>query len=172
MKILTLTRNVHNSKGVFGALTILDTKQRIPCTERYVTIERPQVPEGWEKLTSTQRMRYCIPKGDYKVSYEYDSDLNLRFVIKGVSTWRTMHFTGDNMPMVNTIKIGTECTGDGYIKGGEAAMAEMSELIESMMEGGQIPTKPKFGFFYLVIQQSPDYHEGEFVPESDIDIYT
>lgn len=171
MKILSLTRNFYNNAGVFGTLKILDTKQRIPCTDEFKTVERPQVPKGWEKMTSTQRMRFCIPVGDYQVSYEYDTDLNLQFVIRGVSTWRTMHFVGDNVPAVNTIKVGTEYNDDGYIKGGDVVMREMSELIEEMMENGQIPTKPKYGFFHLVILQAPDYHEGEYIPESDLDIY-
>lgn len=161
MNILILTRKVHNSKGVFGELEIRRGR------EMYVTVERPQVPDKWEKMTATQRMRYCIPVGQYKVRYRYDANLNSAFEIRGISTWQFMQFSGSNQSQPNTIRVGVEATGDGNVKRGDEVMEALSGWIEELMNMGFIPTKPQYGFFQLVVKNAPDYHEGEYLTECD-----
>ena len=93
MITIKLIRESYNQNGVFGTMRIKDTDLQNDMVIR--TVERIQVPEDWKKLSPTQRMKYCIPTGQYPMKWVFDVDLDLRFVIKGVSTWQTMHFTGD-----------------------------------------------------------------------------
>ena len=174
MRRIQLTREVYNKYGVFGLLHIKDTDLERDLMLR--TVERPQVPEDWKKLTPTQRMRYCIPEGEYPMKWSFDDDLNLRFVIRGISTWQTMHFSGSNLTEANVIKVGTEATSDGYVKEGDWVMAEFSEYIKELMACGLIPTSPKYGFFTLEIENSPTYREDDYdgsdEVRSELDNYT
>ena len=92
MITIKLIRESYNQNGVFGTMRIKDTDLQKDMVIK--TVERIQVPEYWKKLSPTQRMKYCIPKGEYPMKWVFDMDLDLRFVIKGVSTWQTMYFTG------------------------------------------------------------------------------
>lgn len=160
MITLVLTRKVHNEYGVFGELTF----RKGQSLYQYVTVERVQCPENWLKLTATQRVQYCIPAGLYGVKYEYDENLNLRFNIKGMSSWRNMHFTGSNQKLANTIKIGTEATDDGYIRNGDEVLMEISEIIEEFVNSDMVPVMPAYGYFEIWIREASDYHEGAYEP--------
>ena len=92
-------------------------------------------------------------------------DLELGFVIRGVSTWRTMYFSGSNANEANVIKVGTEATSDGIVRGGTQVIKELSEYIRGLMDFGFIPMMPKYGFFTLEIENSPTYHEEEFIDD-------
>lgn len=155
MITLILTRKVRNENGVFGELSF----KYGHMLYRYITVERVQCPKNWEKLTATQRIKYCIPAGTYGVKYEWDENLNLRFNIRGVSSWRNMHFTGSNDKLSNTIKIGTEATEDGYIRNGDEVLQEISDVLDEMMFSDVIPQLPAYGFFEISIRESFDYHE-------------
>ncbi len=160
MITIKLIRESYNQNGVFGTMRIKDTDLQKDMVIR--TVERIQVPEDWKKLSPTQRMKYCIPTGQYPMKWVFDVDLDLRFVIKGVSTWQTMHFTGSNLNVANVIKVGTEATTDGYVKEGTRVMEELSEYLQALMNFGFIPMTPKYGFFTLEIENSPTYHEEDF----------
>ena len=90
-------------------------------------------------------------------------DLDLRFVIRGISTWQTMYFSSSNLKESNVIKVGTEATSDGIVRGGTQVIKELSEYIRGLMDFGFIPMMPKYGFFTLEIINSPTYHEEEFI---------
>ena len=168
MITIKLIREVYNQNGVFGKMYIKDTTLQKDMV--IPTIERPQLPKGWEKLTPTQRMRYCIPTGQYPMKWEFDVDLEVRFVIKGVSTWRTMYFTSSNMSQTNVIRVGTEATPDGIVRGGNFVIEEMSKYIKDLMHFGIIPMTPQYKFFTLEIVNSPTYHEEEF-GEDELEIF-
>lgn len=157
MITLILTRKVRNEHGVFGELLF----KKGQGVYRYVTVERVQCPKNWEKLTATQRIKYCIPAGTYGVKYEWDENLNLRFNIKGVSSWRNMHFTGSNQQLANTIKIGMEATEDGYIRYGDEVLQEISDILDELLLSDVIPMQPAYGYFEIIIRESDDYHEGK-----------
>ena len=159
MITIKLIREVYNQNGVFGTIHIKDTELQKDLVIK--TVERPQLPKGWEKLTPTQRMMYCIPTGQYPMKWEFDVDLDVRFIIRGVSTWRTMHFTGSNLSKTNVIKVGTESTSDGIVKGGVQVLKELSDYIKALMHLGFIPVTPQYKFFTLEIINSPTYHEEE-----------
>ena len=89
-------------------------------------------------------------------------DLELGFVIRGISTWQTMYFSSSNLNTSNVIKVGIEVTSDGIVRGGAQVMKELSEYIRGLMDFGFIPMMPKYGFFTLEIENSPTYHEEEF----------
>ena len=89
-------------------------------------------------------------------------DLDLRFVIRGISTWQMMYFSSSNLNTPNVIKVGTEATSDGIVRGGAQVINELSKYIRGLMEFGLIPTTPQYGFFILEIENSPTYHEEEF----------
>lgn len=160
MITLVLTRKVHNDNGVFGELLF----RKGQSLYQYVTVERLQCPERWQKLTATQRVKYCIPAGTYGVKYEWDENLNLRFVIKGVSSWRNMRFTGSNQQLANTIKIGSEATEDGYIRNGEEVLMELSDIIDELINEDVLPMMPAYGYIEIFIREASDYHEGDYVP--------
>mgnify|MGYP003483435600 CR=1 FL=1 len=160
MITIKLIREVYNQNGVFGTMHIQDTDLQKDMEIK--TVERIQVPEYWKKLSPTQRMKYCIPKGEYPMKWVFDMDLDLRFVIKGVSTWQTMYFTGSNSDLANYIKVGKEYAADGRISGGTEVMEELSQYIQALMNFGFIPMTPKYGFFTLAIENSPTYHEEDF----------
>ena len=164
MITIKLIRDVYNQNGVFGTMRIKDTDLQKDMVIR--TVERIQVPEDWKKLSPTQRMKYCIPTGEYPMKWVFDMDLDLRFVIKGVSTWQTMHFTGSNLNVANVIKVGTEATTDGYVKEGTRVMEELSEYLQALMNFGFIPMTPKYGFFTLEIENSPTYHEESVIEDA------
>jgi len=164
MITIKLIREVYNQNGVFGTMRIKDTDLQKDMVIR--TVERIQVPEDWKKLSPTQRMKYCIPTGQYPMKWVFDVDLDLRFVIKGVSTWQTMHFTGSNLNVANVIKVGTEATTDGYVKEGTRVMEELSEYLQALMNFGFIPMTPKYGFFTLEIENSPTYHEESVIEDA------
>ena len=159
MITIKLIREVYNQNGVFGTMHIKDTDLQKDMVIK--TVERIQVPENWKKLSPTQRMKYCIPTGEYPMKWVFDMDLDLSFVIKGVSTWQTMHFTGSNSDLANYIKVGKEYAADGRISGGTDVMQELSEYIQALMNFGFIPMTPKYGFFTLAIENSPTYHEED-----------
>lgn len=92
-------------------------------------------------------------------------DLDLRFVIRGISTWQTMYFSSSNLKESNVIKVGTEATSDGIVRGGTQVIKELSEYIRGLMDFGFIPMMPKYGFFTLEITNSPTYHEEEFIDD-------
>ncbi len=160
MITIKLTREVYNQNGVFGTMHIKDNELKKDMVIQ--TVERPQLPKGWEKLTPTQRMKYCIPTGQYPMKWKFDADLDLGFVIKGISSWRTMHFSSSNLNTSNVIKVGTQVTSDGIVKDGAQMMNELSKYISDLMKFGFIPTLPQYGFFTLEIENSPTYHEEEF----------
>lgn len=160
MITIKLIREVYNQNGVFGTMRIKDTDLQKDMVIK--TVERIQVPEYWKKLSPTQRMKYCIPTGQYPMKWKFDMDLDLRFVIKGVLTWQTMHFTGSNLNEPNVIKVGTEATPDGRVKGGTQVIEDLSEYLKVRMNLGFIPMMPKYGFFTLEIENSPTYHEEDF----------
>ena len=164
MITIKLIRESYNQNGVFGTMRIKDTDLQKDMVIR--TVERIQVPEDWKKLSPTQRMKYCIPTGQYPMKWVFDVDLDLRFVIKGVSTWQTMHFTGSNLNVANVIKVGTEATTDGYVKEGTRVMEELSEYLQALMDFGFIPMTPKYGFFTLEIENSPTYHEESVIEDA------
>ena len=164
MITIKLIRESYNQNGVFGTMRIKDTDLQNDMVIR--TVERIQVPEDWKKLSPTQRMKYCIPTGQYPMKWVFDVDLDLRFVIKGVSTWQTMHFTGSNLNVANVIKVGTEATTDGYVKEGTRVMEELSEYLQALMNFGFIPMTPKYGFFTLEIENSPTYHEESVIEDA------
>lgn len=164
MITIKLIRESYNQNGVFGSMRIKDTDLQKDMVIR--TVERIQVPEDWKKLSPTQRMKYCIPTGQYPMKWVFDVDLDLRFVIKGVSTWQTMHFTGSNLNVANVIKVGTEATTDGYVKEGTRVMEELSEYLQALMNFGFIPMTPKYGFFTLEIENSPTYHEESVIEDA------
>jgi len=164
MITIKLIRESYNQNGVFGTMRIKDTDLQKDMVIR--TVERIQVPEDWKKLSPTQRMKYCIPTGEYPMKWVFDMDLDLRFVIKGVSTWQTMHFTGSNLNVANVIKVGTEATTDGYVKEGTRVMEELSEYLQALMNFGFIPMTPKYGFFTLEIENSPTYHEESVIEDA------
>ena len=164
MITIKLIRDVYNQNGVFGTMHIKDTDLQKDMVIK--TVERIQVPEYWKKLSPTQRMKYCIPTGEYPMKWVFDMDLDLRFVIKGVSTWQTMHFTGSNLNVANVIKVGTEATTDGYVKEGTRVMEELSEYLQALMNFGFIPMTPKYGFFTLEIENSPTYHEESVIEDA------
>ncbi|MBR6974973.1 MAG: hypothetical protein Q4D25_10625 [Bacteroidales bacterium] len=164
MITIKLIRESYNQNGVFGTMRIKDTDLQKDMVIR--TVERIQVPEDWKKLSPTQRMKYCIPTGQYPMKWVFDVDLDLRFVIKGVSTWQTMHFTGSNLNVANVIKVGTEATTDGYVKEGTRVMEELSEYLQALMNFGFIPMTPKYGFFTLEIENSPTYHEESVIEDA------
>lgn len=164
MITIKLIRESYNQNGVFGTMRIKDTDLQKDMVIR--TVERIQVPEDWKKLSPTQRMKYCIPTGQYPMKWVFDVDLDLRFVIKGVSTWQTMHFTGSNLNEANVIKVGTEATPDGRVKEGTRIIAELSEYIQALMNSGFIPMTPKYGFFTLEIENSPTYHEESVIEDA------
>lgn len=159
MITIKLIREVYNQNGVFGSMHIKDTDLQKDMVIK--TVERIQVPEYWKKLSPTQRMKYCIPTGEYPMKWVFDMDLDLRFIIKGVSTWQTMYFTGSNSDLANYIKVGKEYAADGRISGGTDVMQELSEYIQALMNFGFIPMTPKYGFFTLAIENSPTYHEED-----------
>ena len=163
MITIKLIREVYNQNGVFGTIHIKDDEIQKDIVIK--TVERPQLPKGWEKLTPTQRMKYCIPTGQYPMKWKFDVDLDIRFVIRGVSTWKTMYFSDSNLSTTNVIKVGTEATSDGIIKGGLQALNELSDYLKELMKFGFIPMMPKYGFFVLEIENSPTYHEEEFGEE-------
>lgn len=167
MITIKLIRESYNQNGVFGTMRIKDTDLQKDMVIR--TVERIQVPEDWKKLSPTQRMKYCIPTGQYPMKWVFDVDLDLRFVIKGVSTWQTMHFTGSNLNVANVIKVGTEATTDGYVKEGTRVMEELSEYLQALMNFGFIPMTPKYGFFTLEIENSPTYHEESVIEDAVVD---
>lgn len=169
MITIKLIREVYNQNGVFGKMYIKDTDLRMDMV--IPTVERPQLPKGWEKLTPTQRMTYCIPTGQYPMKWEFDVDLEVKFVIKGVSTWRIMYFTSSNTSKTNVIKVGTAATSDGIVRGGDFVIKEMSKYIKNLMYFGIIPTTPQYKFFTLEIVNSPTYHEEEF-SEDDLVIFS
>lgn len=160
MITIKLIREVYNQNGVFGTMHIKDTDLKKDMVIQ--TVERLQLPKGWEKLTPTQRMKYCVPTGQYPMKWKFDMDLDLRFVIRGISTWRTMYFSGSNSDLANYIKVGTESTNDGHVKGGAKVMEELSKYLGDLMKFGFIPMIPKYGFFNLEIENSPTYHEEDF----------
>lgn len=160
MITIKLIREVYNQNGVFGTMRIKDTDLQKDMVIQ--TVERIQVPEEWKKLSPTQRMKYCIPTGQYPMKWAFDMDLDLRFVIKGVSTWQTMHFTGSNSDLANYIKVGKEYSTDGRVSDGTDVMQELSEYLQALMNFGFIPMMPKYGFFVLEIENSPTYHEEDF----------
>ena len=80
-------------------------------------------------------------------------DLDLRFIIRGVSTWKMMHFTGSNLSATNVIKVGTESTSYGIVKGGLQVLKELNEYLRELMKFGFIPMMPKYGFFILEIEK-------------------
>jgi hypothetical protein len=164
MITIKLIRESYNQNGVFGTMRIKDADLQKDMVIR--TVERIQVPEDWKKLSPTQRMKYCIPTGEYPMKWVFDMDLDLRFVIKGVSTWQTMHFTGSNLNVANVIKVGTEATTDGYVKEGTRVMEELSEYLQALMNFGFIPMTPKYGFFTLEIENSPTYHEESVIEDA------
>lgn len=164
MITIKLIRESYNQNGVFGTMRIKDTDLQKDMVIR--TVERIQVPEDWKKLSPTQRMKYCIPTGQYPMKWVFDVDLDLRFVIKGVSTWQTMHFTDSNLNVANVIKVGTEATTDGYVKEGTRVMEELSEYLQALMNFGFIPMTPKYGFFTLEIENSPTYHEESVIEDA------
>ena len=164
MITIKLIRESYNQNGVFGTMRIKDTDLQKDMVIR--TVERIQVPEDWKKLSPTQRMKYCIPTGQYPMKWVFDVDLDLRFVIKGVSTWQTMHFTGSNLNVANVIKVGTEATTDGYVKEGTRVMEELSEYLQALMNFGFIPMTPKYGYFTLEIENSPTYHEESVIEDA------
>ena len=92
-------------------------------------------------------------------------DLELGFVIRGISTWQTMYFSSSNLKESNVIKVGTEATSDGIVRGGTQVIKELSEYIRGLMDFGFIPMMPKYGFFTLEIENSPTYHEEEFIDD-------
>lgn len=163
MITIKLIREVYNQNGVFGTIHIKDDEIQKDLVIQ--TVERPQLPKGWEKLTPTQRMKYCIPTGQYPMKWKFDVDLEIRFIIRGVSTWKTMYFSGSNLSTTNVIKVGTEATSDGIIKGGLQVLNELSDYLKELMKFGFIPMMPKYGFFVLEIENSPTYHEEEFGEE-------
>ena len=169
MITIKLIRESYNQNGVFGTMRIKDTDLQKDMVIR--TVERIQVPEDWKKLSPTQRMKYCIPTGQYPMKWVFDVDLDLRFVIKGVSTWQTMHFTGSNLNVANVIKVGTEATTDGYVKEGTRVMEELSEYLQALMNFGFIPMTPKYGFFTLEIENSEDFSEDTVVVRSEAPVY-
>lgn len=156
---LKITREVYNEKGVFGKLTI---EKPDGFVEVFTTVERKQCPDNWIKLTPTQRIRYCIPSGIYSVKYMYDRSMEPYFYIQGVSTWKPVLFTESNENKANTIKVGYTATPDGDVRG--TAMRDLSKILKEYMMYGFIPYTPKYGLFSLNIMNSPDYHEGDFVP--------
>lgn len=160
MITIKLIREVYNQNGVFGSMHIKDTDLQKDMVIQ--TVERIQVPEEWKKLSPTQRMKYCIPTGQYPMKWVFDVDLDLRFVIRGISTWQTMYFSGSNLNEANVIKVGTEATEDGRVKEGTKVIEELSEYIKELMNFGFIPMMPKYGFFVLEIENSPFYHEEDF----------
>ena len=160
MITIKLIREVYNQNGVFGTMHIKDNDLKMDLVIQ--TVERPQLPKGWEKLTPTQRMKYCIPTGRYPMKWKFDVDLNLSFIIRGVSTWKMMYFTGSNMSQTNVIKVGTEATSYGIVKGGLQVLKDFDEYLRGLMRYGFIPMMPKYGFFILEIENSPTYHEEEF----------
>ena len=89
-------------------------------------------------------------------------DLDPWFVIRGISTWQMMYFSSSNLNTPNVIKVGTQATTDGHVKEGAKVMEELGKYIEELINFGIIPTKPKYGFFTLEIENSPTYHEEEF----------
>lgn len=89
-------------------------------------------------------------------------DLDLRFVIRGISTWQMMYFSSSNLNTPNVIKVGTQATTDGHVRYGAQVTKELSEYIRLLMAFGFIPMMPKYGFFILEIENSPTYHEEEF----------
>lgn len=159
MITIKLIREVYNQNGVFGTMHIKDTDLQKDMVIK--TVERPQLPEEWKKLTPTQRMKYCVPTGQYPMKWKFDMDLDLRFVIRGISTWQTMYFSGSNLNEANVIKVGTEATPDGRVKEGTQVIEELGEYIEELMNLGFIPMMPKYGFFVLEIETSPTYHEED-----------
>ena len=98
-------------------------------------------------------------------------DLDLRFVIRGISTWQTMYFSSSNLKESNVIKVGTEATSDGIVRGGTQALNELSDYLKELMKFGFIPMMPKYGFFVLEIVNSPTYHEEEF-GEDELEIFS
>lgn len=160
MITIKLIREVYNQNGVFGSMHIQDTDLQKDMVIK--TVERPQLPEEWKKLTPTQRMKYCVPTGQYPMKWKFDMDLDLRFVIRGISTWQTMYFSGSNLNEANVIKVGTEATPDGRVKEGTQVIEDLSEYIKARMNLGFIPMMPKYGFFVLEIENSPTYHEEDF----------
>lgn len=169
MITIKLIREVYNQNGVFGTMHIKDNELQKDLVIK--TVERPQLPKGWEKLTPTQRMNYCIPTGQYPMKWKFDVDLDLRFIIRGISTWQTMHFTGSNLSTTNVIKVGTQATSDGNVKGGVQVLKELSEYIKELMKFGFIPITPQYKFFTLEIVNSPTYHEEEF-GEDELEIFS
>ncbi len=164
MITIKLIREVYNQNGVFGSMHIKDTDLQKDMVIQ--TVERIQVPEEWKKLSPTQRMKYCIPTGQYPMKWVFDVDLDLRFVIRGISTWQTMYFSGSNLNEANVIKVGTEVTTDGHVRGGTQVMGELSEYIQALMNFGFIPMTPKYGFFILEIENSPTYHEESVIEDA------
>ena len=160
MITIKLIREVYNQNGVFGTMRIQDTDLQKDMVIK--TVERPQLPEEWKKLTPTQRMKYCVPTGQYPMKWKFDMDLDLRFVIRGISTWQTMYLSGSNLNEANVIKVGTEATPDGRVKEGTKVIEDLSEYIKARMNLGFIPMMPKYGFFVLEIENSPTYHEEDF----------
>ena len=165
MITIKLIREVYNQNGLFGTIHIKDTELQKDLVIK--TVERPQLPKGWEKLTPTQRMMYCVPTGQYPMKWEFDVDLDVRFIIRGVSTWRTMRFSSSNLSTTNVIKVGNEATSDGIVKGGLQVLKDLSEYLKELMKFGFIPMMPKYGFFILEIINSPTYHEEEFSEEEE-----
>ena len=92
-------------------------------------------------------------------------DLDLRFVIRGISTWQMMYFSSSNLNTPNVIKVGTQATTDGHVRYGAQVIKELSEYIRGLMDFGFIPMMPKYGFFILKIENSPTYHEEEFIDD-------
>lgn len=160
MITIKLIREVYNQNGVFGTMRIKDTDLQKDMAIK--TVERPQLPEEWKKLTPTQRMKYCVPTGQYPMKWKFDMDLDLRFVIRGISTWQTMYFSGSNFNEPNVIKVGTEATPDGRVKEGTQVIEDLSEYLKARMNLGFMPMMPKYGFFVLEIENSPTYHEEDF----------
>lgn len=157
----TLTRMFYNDKGVFGELSCRNTG--FHCA----TVERLQVPENWQKMTPTQKVKHCIPKGEYPMKYKFDENINLVFVIKGINSWRNSHFVPDRIRGINEIAVGKEWVPDGKVTEGEKAMELISKYLQTLYEDGLIPSAPKYGHFTLEIVEAPDYHEENGVSEEE-----
>ena len=64
-----------------------------------------------------------------------------------------MYFSSSNLKESNVIKVGTEATSDGIVRGGTQVIKELSEYIRGLMDFGFIPMMPKYGFFTLEIEK-------------------
>ena len=76
-------------------------------------------------------------------------DLDLRFVVRGISTWQMMYFSSSNLNTPNVIKVGTQATTDGHVRCGAQVTKELSEYIGDLMNFGFIPMIPKIWFLHF-----------------------